>query len=422
MAASHSDGGHHGAPDEPLASSISVMSSREGLSRWPPGQRASCRDLGTIATASLEVALPLGDPTTEAGCLSRPTTEEVASLNTANLLLCRKSTHNDEADDLHERRTARKQVHLEMAIAVFLEGYFATCHRSSKTIRAYGLDLRQFLCFAGDKTALAGVSPEVLEAWATQLRESGYASASIRRKFASLRVFFRYWERRGTIERSPTWGLRLDLAPEVKLPVVLSLDEIQRLLGQARGELGPAPTSIKHSGDRTFLALRNVAMIEVLFATGIRVGELTSLTIRDIDIEGRQFVINGKGSRQRVARLVDDYSHEALVSYRDLRLSLLSTTDAFFLNLFGGRLSAQGVAYNLSRLATAAGIEKHVTPHMLRHTIATLLLRQGADLRVVQEFLGHSCITTTQRYTHISQEHLEQALRVCHPNLTSRSS
>ncbi len=308
---------------------------------------------------------------------------------------------------------------LKTAIASFLEGYFSTCQRSPKTIQAYSLDLRQFCEFAGAWKRLENLGPEILERWAALLREGGYSSASIRRKFASLKVFFHYWTRRGEIRSSPASQLRLDLAPEVRLPKVLSLEDVQRLLAQARREVGRVPKRLRQASDPTFLALRNLAIVELLFATGIRVGELTSLRVGDIDNQRRQFVINGKGSRQRVAMLLDDSSHGAVTRYRKYRLALPADTDALFINLFGDALSTQGVAYNLSRLAVAAKIETRVTPHVIRHTIATLLLRHGADIRVVQEFLGHASIVTTQRYTHISRKQLERTLRTCHPNLLS---
>ncbi len=310
---------------------------------------------------------------------------------------------------------------LKTAIASFVTGYFSTCQRSPKTIEAYRLDLHQFAEFAGARVRLKGIGPDALERWAARLRKDGYASTSIRRKFASLKVFFHYWERRGEIERSPAWRLRLDLAPEEKLPSVLSLEESDRLLAQARCEIESSPRRLDGPTDRRFLALRNLAIVELLFATGMRVGELTSLRVDDIDGQKRRFVINGKGSRQRIAMLLDDHSHGAIMAYRKHRVSLAADTDALFINLFGRALSTQGVAYNISRLARAAGIGRRITPHMLRHTIATLLLRQGADIRVVQVFLGHASITTTQRYTHVSRAHMQRTLRACHPNLTSRS-
>ncbi len=118
--------------------------------------------------------------------------------------------------------------------------------------------------------------------------------------------------------------------------------------------------------------------------------------------------------------LLDDHSHGAITTYRRHRVGLAADTNALFVNLFGRALSTQGVSYNLARLAKAAGIRRRVTPHVLRHTIATLLLRRGADIRVVQVFLGHASITTAQRYTRVSQTHIQQVLRSCHPNLISR--
>lgn len=303
------------------------------------------------------------------------------------------------------------------AAALFLEGYFSTCSRSPRTITAYQTDLRQFLEAVGPRTRLENIGPEELERWAFELRGAGYAPTSVRRKLAALKVLFKYWVRRGVLERSPFWQVRLDLGRHVVLPRVLSLQDMRKLLRQAKAELGRLPRKVSGAADERFLALRNLAMVEVLFATGIRVGELTALTVEDFRSETGILRVKGKGSRERIAMLPDSRSLRVARCYVDQRKGMCVETSALFLNVFERPLSTQGVATVVTRLAQSAGIPMRVTPHMLRHTVATLLLKNGADIRVVQEFLGHASITTTQRYTHVTKEHLAATLRRHHPNV-----
>jgi site-specific recombinase XerD len=148
----------------------------------------------------------------------------------------------------------------------------------------------------------------------------------------------------------------------------------------------------------------------------MRVGELVSLRLKDWREDDQSFVVQGKGDRQRLAILPDDRSVAAVQAYLPKRRALQVGQDALLLNAAGRPLSTQGVARVLDRFAHQAGVPTHVTPHMIRHTVATLLLRHGADIRVVQEVLGHTSITTTQRYTHVSKEHLMETLRAHHPS------
>jgi site-specific recombinase XerD len=173
---------------------------------------------------------------------------------------------------------------------------------------------------------------------------------------------------------------------------------------------------LKNPADSRFLHVRNAAALEILFATGMRVGELVSLTLQDWREDERTFVVRGKGSRQRLAFLPDDRSLKAVHLYLKHRRALDIGHDALFVNFAGNQLSTQGVARIVAETATAAKVTQRVTPHMIRHTVATLLLRFGADIRIVQEVLGHASIATTQRYTHVSKEHLFSVLRDRHPN------
>jgi integrase/recombinase XerD len=309
---------------------------------------------------------------------------------------------------------------IQKAIALFLKGYFSTCQRSPRTIRAYTIDLEQFATFLGFSISIGDIRPEDMEAWAAELKEAAYASASVRRKFASLKVFFNFCIRRELLESSPLWKIRLDLAPERRLPKTLSLDEVNRLLARARSEVE------RHSGefsgviDAAFLALRDLALVELLFATGIRIGELVALRLEDYRPTEDAFLIRGKGGRQRIAFLPDARSRGTIGEYIECRERISSDHGMVFVNSRRGALSTQRAAGIIRSLACLAGISRRITPHMFRHTIATLLLQNGADIRVVQEFLGHASITTTQKYTHVSLVQLRSDLEMFHPNHRSR--
>jgi site-specific recombinase XerD len=154
----------------------------------------------------------------------------------------------------------------------------------------------------------------------------------------------------------------------------------------------------------------------------MRVGEVSSLNLDDFAIADSVFRVKGKGGRDRLAFVVDEQTMRIQREHIELRSNLMFESTALFLNASGARLSTQGIANIISQFRKDAGIERHITPHMLRHTVATLLLRNGVDIRVVQEFLGHASIATTQRYTHITKDHLVQVLRERHPSLTMRTA
>lgn len=302
---------------------------------------------------------------------------------------------------------------LGRAIDQYLKGYFATHERSEKTARAYTTDLRQFGRFQGRRRSLAALTPDVVEAWARDLKAKGYEPTSVRRKLAALRGLCNYWTRRGVMSDSPFWRLRLNLGSSRFLPRVLGAEEVAALLKAAR-RTGGAAGRPGEMGD-AFVARRDLAILEVLFATGIRVGELVAICLDDIAPDGRAIVIHGKGRRQRLAFVLEPQSHSAFREYLDARSGAAPETRALFLARSGQPMTAHAVSSALHRIARQAGIERRVTPHMLRHTIATLLLRNGADLRVVQEFLGHASIVMTQRYTQVSKEQLMRSIEAHHP-------
>lgn len=296
---------------------------------------------------------------------------------------------------------------IDRAIAQFLSGYFSTNERSRKTVTAYALDLRQFRAFLPRRATIGSIEPERIEQWAAKLKSDGYAVASIRRKLASVRCLFSYWVRRRTIRFSPMSGLRVELAANRTLPNFLTLDEVAAILAEAARAC---------RGSDDFAGVRNLAIVEVMFATGMRVGELVSLRAADLSPLDRSVLIRGKGRRERLAFVVEPSSFRRIEHYLALRRAASPRSDALFVNAFGDPISTQTVALLIRTLCRRAGIARRITPHTFRHTVATLLLRNGADIRVVQELLGHASITMTQRYTHVVKEQMVDVLRRCHPS------
>lgn len=314
---------------------------------------------------------------------------------------------------------------LDQACAEFLSGYFATHDRRKKTKAAYQLDLSQFGSFAGVGWDLLSLDGALVERWAAHLRQENYSPASIRRKMVVLRVFSSYWVRKGVLSESPFWRVKLSYGHIEQLPRSLTEREMKALLTRAwRNCAGiePGVSLCKDSNSKgrsplSYRALRNLAIVDLLFATGMRVGEVSALDIRDFFIKEATFRVQGKGGRDRLAIIVDSATVGIQRSHVEARLKIKTTSSALFVNVDGGRLSTQGITKIIARLRREARIRRHITPHMLRHTVATLLLSNGADIRIVQEFLGHRSIVTTQRYTHITKDHMARVLRKRHPSI-----
>jgi integrase/recombinase XerC len=284
---------------------------------------------------------------------------------------------------------------------------------STHTIRCYATDLDYFAKFllgpdaapeaeaSEDFTSrLKAVSPLDLRGYLAELRRAEYSRATVARKIATLRSFYKFLARRGEVERNPVKVIRTP-RQEKRLPKFLNPADIERLLATPKGD--------------DLLSLRDAAMLEVLYSTGIRVSELVGANLDDLDLGGESIRVRGKGRRERLAPL-GSFAIKALNKYLESRAAAgVHDAKAVFVNRHGERLSSRSVRRKLSKYLATAGLDPHVSPHTLRHSFATHMLERGADLRAVQELLGHRSLSTTQIYTHVTAGRLKEVYEAAHP-------
>jgi len=286
----------------------------------------------------------------------------------------------------------------------FLTHLRVTRNASPYTIKNYSNDIGQFLDYCRTKGvgSLEQVDRSLLRGYLAELDAVGYVKASIARRVAELRSFGDFLVREGVLERNT---FRTVSAPRIpkRLPHYLTVAEVEALLA--------VPDTSTPRG------LRDRAIIEVLYAAGLRVSELVGLNVADVDLHQALVQVVGKGGKERIG-LLGRPAVQALRAYLKVgRPALLGQrpTNALWLNHRGGRLTTRGVALILSRAGKQAGIRTPVSPHILRHSFATHLLDGGADLRIVQELLGHANLATTQIYTHVSQSRAREVYMRAHP-------
>jgi integrase/recombinase XerC len=286
----------------------------------------------------------------------------------------------------------------------FLTHLEANRNCSPYTVKNYGNDIGQFLsyCRAQRLGSLEQVDRSLLRSYLAELDRAGYVKASIARRVAELRSFGDFLVREKLLERNP---FRTVSAPRVpkRLPQYLTVTEVEVLLA--------APDT------STPLGLRDRAMIEVLYAAGLRVSELVGMDVADASLSQGQVRVVGKGGKERIGLLGRSAVRAVRAYLEGGRPALLGqrSTNALWLNHRGGRLTVRGVSLILSKTGERAGIRMRVHPHILRHSFATHLLDGGADLRVVQELLGHANLATTQIYTHVSQSRAREVYLRAHP-------
>lgn len=294
------------------------------------------------------------------------------------------------------------------AVNAFLRHLRVERNASELTLKSYSEDFESFADYLAERapgvTGAAQVTTAILRGYLTYLHECQYARTTIARRLACLRSFFRYTTREGITESNPAQALR---TPRVgrKLPHFLSTEQVAALL--------EAPPANEPMG------LRDRAILETMYSAGLRVAELVGLNVGDWDREANILRVLGKGRKERIAA-VGRYAAKALGRWLEVRQPDESAApdeqNALFLNRFGRRLTTRSIGRMLEKHLKVTGLDKLTTPHTLRHSFATHLLDGGADLRAVQELLGHKSLTTTQIYTHVSTRRMRDTYDHAHPH------
>lgn len=295
----------------------------------------------------------------------------------------------------------------DQALSLF-DGQLKAQNRSEHTVIAYHNDIIQLIDFSArelsvDPEALSVESVDIyiIRSFLGELTDQGMERKSMARKLSALRSFFKFLCREGILKKNPVQRIA---TPKLgrKLPHFLFLEQVEKLL--------QAP-------DRTtLLGARDQVIVELLYGSGIRVSELAGLNRRDVDSDNSLLRVRGKGSKERIVPLTK-YAFEAIQAYL---LRREDEQEALLLNYQGSRLSARSIRRILDKLALQAGLTQHLHPHMLRHSFATHLLDGGADLRSVQELLGHAKLSSTQVYTHLTRERLLEVYDLSHPRAKNK--
>ena len=296
----------------------------------------------------------------------------------------------------------------------FCDVWLCANNRSAKTVRAYRTDLTQFVRRLPRSEYPRRLCRASIEGWVAELQRQEYAASSIRRKLACLRGFFGYLVDQGELKSSPLRDVRLRLGAVKRLTRVVSRHDIRAVIHTVDRRASRYRTRGLASIDR-LRCLRDAFAVRLLCVTGIRVGELVSLRLSSVHQQERTLVIHGKGARERLAFVTDHATALLLDRYLKERRQSFANLEELFTTTAGTKLSTDGMRFILRGLGKTAGVSSRITPHMLRHTAATALLENGADLRIVQEFLGHDSIRSTERYTHVARSHLLRVLRRANP-------
>ena len=307
------------------------------------------------------------------------------------------------------RSRVREQDALDEAIDAWCARLAEVRRLSDNTVRGYRHDLASFSDWARrEGVAPLSITHRELRRYLTELSRAGYAATTVSRRLSALRGLYRWMLREG---RCPSAAVAAVSSPKLTrtLPHTMSDEEASRLLSTCSG---PEPVDLR---DRAFL--------ELLYASGARISEAAGLRLGDVDFAQRQVTLFGKGSKERIVPLYDR-ALESFRAYLDRgRGALLRpgrSTDAVFVSTRGNPMSADALRARFERRVAEAGLDAGLTPHAMRHTFATELLSGGADLRSVQELLGHESLSTTQVYTHLSVDRLREAARSAHPRASSR--
>lgn len=297
-------------------------------------------------------------------------------------------------------------------LQILIDNYLEYCKNKkrldTKTIKAYRIDLSQF-----SKQNIApnasDITSDMLENYVATLHQK-FKPKTVKRKIASLKAFFHYLEYKEITIINPFNKIKLHFREPVILPKTIPLHTVETFLSAIYNQYHNAKNTYQRD-----CALRDVAVIELLFATGMRISELCSLKINDVNLYDRTVLIYGKGAKERLIQIGNDDVAKILNTYKSTFLTKMQKCHHFFANPNGTALSDQSVRRMIKKYTSLAGIELHITPHMFRHTFATSLLEADVDIRYIQEMLGHSSINITEIYTHVAMSKQRDILTAKHP-------
>ena len=274
---------------------------------------------------------------------------------------------------------------------------------SEKTIRAHNIDLSQYENFSDE------LSKQALWNYIEYLNKK-YKPKTAKRKLASLKAFIHFLLLQDLIDYNPFDKLETTIKEPMLLPKTIPLDIIARLISFSYQQIVFAKTDYQIR-----CAVRNTAIFELMFATGARVAEICTLHSENVDLSGNSVRFYGKGSKERIIPIENFAVLSILKKYRSMFEKEISASGYFFVNKLGGRMTEQSVRNMINTYCKLCGVEMHITPHMFRHSFATLLLEEDVDIRYIQRMLGHSSITTTQIYTHVTSAKQKEILKTKHP-------
>ncbi len=285
---------------------------------------------------------------------------------------------------------------------------------SEKTLKAYKTDLSQLLAFMKSRSfdiAISSISKIELKEYLISI--GTLKPKSVKRKIATVKALFNYLEFEDILVVNPFRKMRINIKEPKRLPLVMDIREITRIFRTAYNHKKIQATPETYAN---FQALRNIVILELLFSTGARVSEIAGLTKSNINLESGSITIRGKGDKERVIQICNRETIDLLKHYYKLyRQQIEKAGNYFLINRLGHKLSDQSIRSIVKKLANTAGINRHITPHMFRHSFATLLLEKDVDIKYIQSLLGHSSIMTTQIYTHVNRAKQKQILRTKHP-------
>jgi integrase/recombinase XerD len=297
-------------------------------------------------------------------------------------------------------------------LQTLIENYLEYCSTQKrldeKTLKAYRIDLRQF----SEQTSsqdVTEITSEILEEYIAKLH-SKYKPKTVKRKIASLKALFHYLEYKEIIDRNPFGKIQVHFREPVILPKIIPLHTVETFLTTIYKQRSNAKTNYQKRN-----ALRDAAVAELLFATGMRISELCTLNSNDVNLYDGIILIYGKGDKERRIQVGNDAVIQILKEYQNDFHTEIKSCKHFFANQSGKALSDQSVRRMINKYSSLAAIELHITPHMFRHTFATSLLEADVDIRYIQEMLGHSSINVTEIYTHVAVAKQRDILTIKHP-------